>query len=46
MGGWLSHFVAIGAWLGEAGRLPCNLKMCLEGEEEIGSPNLERFMDA
>ncbi|MDB4941600.1 MAG: Acetylornithine deacetylase/Succinyl-diaminopimelate desuccinylase [Labilithrix sp.] len=46
MGGWLSHFVAIEAWMKETGGLPCNLKLLLEGEEEIGSPNLERFMDA
>jgi acetylornithine deacetylase/succinyl-diaminopimelate desuccinylase-like protein len=46
MGGWLSHLVAIEAWLAETGSLPCNLKILLEGEEEIGSPNLERFMDA
>ena len=46
MGGWLSHFVAMEAWLAETGSLPCNVKLLLEGEEEIGSPNLERFMDA
>lgn len=46
MGGWLSHLVAIEAWMKESGGLPCNLKLLLEGEEEIGSPNLERFMDA
>lgn len=46
MGGWLSHFVAMEAWLKETGALPCNVKLLLEGEEEIGSPNLERFMDA
>ncbi len=46
MGGWLSHFVAIEAWMKVAGGLPCNVKLLLEGEEEIGSPNLERFMDA
>lgn len=46
MGGWLSHLVAIEAWLTETGGLPCNIKLLLEGEEEIGSPNLERFMDA
>jgi cysteinylglycine-S-conjugate dipeptidase len=46
MGGWLSHLVAIEAWLKETGSLPCNLKLLLEGEEEIGSPNLERYMDA
>lgn len=45
MGGWLSHLVAVEAWMKETGGLPCNLKILLEGEEEIGSPNLERFMD-
>ncbi|MCB9777048.1 MAG: M20/M25/M40 family metallo-hydrolase [Alphaproteobacteria bacterium] len=45
MGGWVSHLAAIRAWLAEGG-LPCNLRLFIEGEEEIGSPNLERFMDA
>lgn len=46
MGGWVSHLAAIEAWLAEGGELPCNVKLLIEGEEEIGSPNLERFMDA
>jgi acetylornithine deacetylase/succinyl-diaminopimelate desuccinylase-like protein len=46
MGGWVSHLAALEAWLHEAGELPCNIKLLIEGEEEIGSPNLERFMDA
>lgn len=46
MGGWLSHIIAMEAWIAETGALPCNIKLLLEGEEEIGSPNLERFMDA
>jgi len=46
MGGWVSHLAAIRAWLEQTGGLPCNLKLLIEGEEEIGSPNLERFMDA
>jgi acetylornithine deacetylase/succinyl-diaminopimelate desuccinylase-like protein len=46
MAGWVSWLVATEAWLREAGGLPCNVKLILEGEEEIGSPNLERFMDA
>lgn len=45
MGGWVSHLAAIKAWLEETGGLPCNLKLLIEGEEEIGSPNLERYMD-
>ena len=46
MGGWVSHLVAIEAWLAETGELPCNLRLVVESEEEIGSPNLERYMDA
>jgi acetylornithine deacetylase/succinyl-diaminopimelate desuccinylase-like protein len=46
MGGWMSHVVALRAWLATTGELPCNIKVIIEGEEEIGSPNLERFMDA
>lgn len=46
MGGWVSHLAALSAWLEVAGELPCNVKLLIEGEEEIGSPNLERFMDA
>jgi acetylornithine deacetylase/succinyl-diaminopimelate desuccinylase-like protein len=46
MGGWVSHLAALRAWLEETGALPANIKLLIEGEEEIGSPNLERFMDA
>lgn len=46
MGGWVSHLGAIRAWFEETGDLPCNLKLIVEGEEEIGSPNLEKYMDA
>lgn len=46
MGGWVSHLAALEAWLNVVGELPLNVKLVLEGEEEIGSPNLERYMDA
>jgi acetylornithine deacetylase/succinyl-diaminopimelate desuccinylase-like protein len=46
MGGWVSHMAAIQAWFDETGRLPVNIRLFIEGEEEIGSPNLEAFMDA
>lgn len=46
MGGWMSHLAAVRAWLETTGELPCNLKLVLETEEEIGSPNLERYIDA
>lgn len=32
--------LAAEAWLKTAGHLPINIKFCLEGEEEVGSPNL------
>lgn len=46
MGGWVSHIAAMKAWLSVAEELPLNVRVLIEGEEEIGSPNLERFMDA
>lgn len=46
MGGWVSHLAALRAWLEVTGDLPLHLRLLLEGEEEIGSPNLERYMDA
>ena len=32
------------AWLDTHEALPCNVKVFIEGEEEIGSPNLERYL--
>jgi acetylornithine deacetylase/succinyl-diaminopimelate desuccinylase-like protein len=46
MGGWVSHIASIEAWMAQTGGLPCNIKLVIEGEEEIGSPNLESYMDA
>ncbi|HEX9619947.1 MAG TPA: M20/M25/M40 family metallo-hydrolase [Polyangiaceae bacterium] len=46
MGGWVSHLAALSAWLDTEGELPLNVRLVIEGEEEIGSPNLERYMDA
>lgn len=46
MGGWVSHMAAVTAWIDSAGELPLNIRLFIEGEEEIGSPNLERYMDA
>ena len=38
------HVKAIEAHLKTNGRLPINLKMVIEGEEEVGSENLARFL--
>jgi acetylornithine deacetylase/succinyl-diaminopimelate desuccinylase-like protein len=38
------HFKAIEAWLKQTGSLPVNLKVFLEGEEEVGSTHLDKFV--
>src|SRR5215813_14476460 len=40
------HLKAIEAHLKENGRLPMNIKLILEGEEEVGSVNLDDFIAA
>src|SRR5262245_2684586 len=40
------HFKAIEAHLKQSGRLPVNIKIILEGEEEVGSANLDDFIRA
>jgi acetylornithine deacetylase/succinyl-diaminopimelate desuccinylase-like protein len=44
-GGILVHVAAVAAYLRTAGSLPCNVKFLIEGEEEIGSVNLGRFLE-
>jgi acetylornithine deacetylase/succinyl-diaminopimelate desuccinylase-like protein len=38
------HFKAIEAHMKKNGRMPVNVKFILEGEEEVGSPNLDDFI--
>jgi len=38
------HFKAVEAHLKQMGRLPANIKFILEGEEEVGSVNLDDFV--
>ena len=40
------HFKAIEAHLKQNGKLPANIKIILEGEEEVGSVNLDDFIIA
>lgn len=41
----LMHLAAIEAHMRTRGRLPLNIKVVVEGEEEIGSPNFERALE-
>jgi acetylornithine deacetylase/succinyl-diaminopimelate desuccinylase-like protein len=38
------HFKAMEAWLKQTGSLPVNIKVFLEGEEEVGSTHLDAFV--
>jgi acetylornithine deacetylase/succinyl-diaminopimelate desuccinylase-like protein len=40
------HFKAIEAHMKKSGRLPINIKVVIEGEEEVGSENLDNFVRA
>jgi cysteinylglycine-S-conjugate dipeptidase len=42
--GILAHVAALRAWQAARGSAPVNVKVVIEGEEEIGSPNLHRFL--
>ncbi len=43
--GVLIHAASIAAWLETAGTLPVNVKVLIEGEEEIGSVHLSTFLE-
>jgi succinyl-diaminopimelate desuccinylase len=43
-GQMLTHLKSIEAWLATAGQLPLQVKLLIEGEEEVGSEHLERFL--
>ena len=44
--GCMVHIAAVASYLKTTGKCPVNVKFFIEGEEEIGSPNLERFLKA
>jgi len=39
-----THLKSIQAWVDKTGRLPVNVKFLIEGEEEVGSDNLDQFL--
>ena len=41
----LTHVKAIQAWMKTVGSLPLNVKFLIEGEEEVGGANLDRFLE-
>lgn len=41
---FMSHLIAIRHWMREAGSLPVNVKLLVEGEEEVGSPHLDEIV--
>ena len=45
-GQFFAHLCGITETIEKEGKLPVNLIMLLEGEEEIGSPNLRPFLEA
>jgi len=44
-GQMLTHILAAEAWMKVAGKLPTRYKFVIEGEEEIGSPNLDALVE-
>lgn len=41
-----THVKSVEAWMKTAGKLPVNVKFLIEGEEEVGSKNLENFLES
>ncbi|MGI9429408.1 MAG: dipeptidase [Bythopirellula sp.] len=44
-GQMLTHVKSVQAWLAATGKLPLQVKLLIEGEEEVGSEHLETFID-
>ncbi len=42
--GVVAHTATVASWLAADGKLPCNVKVIIEGEEEIGSSHLYDFI--
>lgn len=44
-GQMLTHVNSVQAWMETAGRLPLQVKFLIEGEEEVGSESLNKFLE-
>src|SRR6185369_1585615 len=44
-GQMFTHLKSIESWMKTEGKLPVNVKVVIEGEEEVGSNNLEQFLE-
>jgi len=44
-GQMLTHVKSVEAWIKTVGKLPLQVKFLIEGEEEVGSENLESFVE-
>jgi acetylornithine deacetylase/succinyl-diaminopimelate desuccinylase-like protein len=44
-GQMFTHIKSVQAWLETHGTLPVNVKFVIEGEEEVGSNNLDKFLE-
>lgn len=45
-GQMLTHVKSVEAWMKTHGSLPVNVKFVIEGEEEVGSDHLDKFLEA
>jgi succinyl-diaminopimelate desuccinylase len=45
-GQMLTHFEGVRAWMGAEGKLPLQVKFLIEGEEEVGSEHLAKYIAA
>ncbi|MBD3674180.1 MAG: dipeptidase [Planctomycetaceae bacterium] len=44
-GQMITHLFGVEAWLKTEGKLPVNVKFIIEGEEEVGSDNLDKYLE-
>lgn len=44
-GQFFTHLKSVEAWLKTTGSLPVNVKFVIEGEEEVGGANLDKFLE-